>query len=199
MDRRAVFAPMLLLLAMVCAAAAAQERRVLCVLVDDLGFGASDRETSGKLLAVLRDEVVKESDLVGFVSSGPSGITADLQPANTGILNHAMQQFTAAHPSEQLVRPDATWAARVTLGTASDLVKNLARLDNRDKQLLLITSRPSVSGSFAATFARTGQAAPAEVTTHLAAIVAAAKAGNVTLRLLSTADPQSVALLRALR
>ena len=43
MDRRAVFAPMLLLLAMVCAAAAAQERRVLCVLVDDLGFGASDR------------------------------------------------------------------------------------------------------------------------------------------------------------
>jgi hypothetical protein len=199
MDRRAVFAPMLLLLAMVCAAPEAQERRVLCVLVDDMGFDVSDRETSGKLLAILRDEVLRESDLVGVASSGPSGITADLQPANTGILTRAIQRFAGARPSEQPGRPDQTWAALVTLGTASDLVKNLARLDNRDKQFLLITSRPTVSGSLAAAFAQTGQAAPPDVTNHLAAIVAAAKAGNVTLRLLSTADPQSVAVLRALR
>jgi hypothetical protein len=198
MRRRPVFVPMLLLLTAVFAAPEAQERRVICVLLDDVGFGASDRETSAKLLAVLRDEVVKASDLVGFASTGPLGITADLQPASTGTLNHLMQRLAAAGPSAQSVRPDPSWAAQVTLGTASDLVKNLARLQNRDKQLLLITSRPAGSGSLATTFAQSGQAAPADLTNHLAAIVAAAKAGSVTLRVVSTADPESVALIRAL-
>ena len=59
MVRRAVLVPMALLLTTLYAAGHAQERRVVCVLVDDLGFGASDRENSAKLLAVLRDEVVR--------------------------------------------------------------------------------------------------------------------------------------------
>jgi hypothetical protein len=96
--------------------------------------------------------------------------------------------------------PDQSWVAtRVALGTASDIVGNLARLQNRDKQLLLLTSRPSVNGSFAAGFTRNGEAAPPDVTDAAAAVVAVAKAGNVTLRVVSTADPQSTAQLPALR
>ena len=111
-----------------------------------------------------------------------------------------MERLGAAASTAQAVRPDQSWAAtRVALVTASDIVGNLARLQNRDKQLLLLTSRSSVNGSFAAGFARDGEAAPPDVTDDVAAVVAVAKAGNVTLRVVSTADPQSAALLRALR
>ena len=54
MVRRAVLVPMALLLTTLCAAGYTQERRVICVLVDDLSFGALDWENSAKLLAVLR-------------------------------------------------------------------------------------------------------------------------------------------------
>ena len=200
MCRPAAFVSMALLLTAVGAVGHAQERRVICVLVDDLGFGASDQENGAKLLAILRDEVVKESDLVGFVSTGPSAVTADLQPANIRSLQHAMERLGAAASREQAVRPDQSWGGiRVALVTASDIVGNLARLQNRDKQLLLLTSRSPISGSFAASFARDGEAAPADVTDDVAAVVAVAKAGNVTLRVVSTADPQSAELLRALR
>ena len=200
MGRPAVFVSIALLLTALGAAGHAQERRVICVLVDDLGFGASDQENGAKLLAILRDEVVKESDLVGFVSTGPSAVTADLQPASIRSLQHAMERLGAAASREQAVRPDQSWGAtRVALVTASDIVGNLARLQSRDKQLLLLTSRSPVNGSFAASFARDGEAAPADVTDDVAAVVAVAKAGNVTLRVVSTADPQSAELLRALR
>ena len=111
-----------------------------------------------------------------------------------------MERLGAAASREPAVRPDQSWGAtRVALVTASDIVGNLARLQNRDKQLLLLTSRSPVNGSFAASFARDGEAAPADVTDDVAAVVAVAKAGNVTLRVVSTADPQSAALLRAIR
>lgn len=199
MGRPAIFVSMALLVTALGAVGHAQERRVICVLVDDLGFGASDQEDGAKLLAILRDEVVRESDLVGFAATG-SAVTADLQPASSRSLQHAMEQLGAAAAREQAVRPDQSWdAIRVALGTASDIVGNLARLQNRDKQLLLLTSRSSVNGSLAASFARHGEAAPPDVTDDVAAVVAVAKAGNVTLRVVSTADPQSTALLRALR
>lgn len=199
MGRRAACVSMALLLTAWGALGHAQERRVICVLVDDLGFGASDQESGAKLLAILRDEVVKESDLVGFAATG-SPVTADLQPASSRSLQHAMEQLGAAASREQAVRPDQSWSAiRAALGTASDVVGNLARLDARDKQLFLLTSRSSGDGSFAASFGRRGEAAPPDVTDDVAAVVSLAKAGNVTLRVVSTADPQSPALLRSLR
>ena len=199
MGRPAVVVSIALLLTALGAAGHAQERRVICVVVDDLGFGASDQKSGAKLLAILRDEVIKESDLVAFAATG-SAVTADLQPASIRGLQDAMERLVAAASTGQAVRPDQSWAAtRVALGTASDIVGNLARLQNRDKQLLLLTSRSSVNGSFAAGFARDGEAAPPDVTGDVAAVVAVAKAGNVTLRVVSTADPQSAALLRALR
>jgi hypothetical protein len=200
MVRRAVLVPIVLVLSTLYSAVHAQEPRAICVLVDDLAFLASDRENSAKLLAVLRDEVLKETDLVGFVSTGPSAVTADLQPASIRSLQHVMERFEAAASREPAVRPDLSWGAtRVALATASDIVGNLARLQNRDKQLLLLTSRSAVNGSFAASFARAGEAAPADVTDDVAAVIAVAKAGNVTLRVVSTADPQGAALLRSIR
>lgn len=201
MVRRAVLVSMALLLATLYAVGHAQERRVICVLVDDLGFGASDRENSAKLLAVLRDGVVRESDLVGFASTGPSAVTADLQPAGTRSLEHAMERFAAAASPGQSVRPvQSLGATRIALGTASDMVSSLARLQNRDKQFVLLTSRTfAADASFAAAFAQAGQTAPSDLAAEVMAVVAAAKAGNVTLRVVSTADPQGVALLRAMR
>jgi len=80
----------------------------------------------------------------------------------------------------------ASLCRRGALVTASDIVGNLARLQNRDKQLLLLTSRSSVHGPFTAGFARDGEAAPPDLSDDVAAVVAVAKAGNVTLRVVST-------------
>jgi hypothetical protein len=191
---------MALLLATVYASGHAQDSRVICVLVDDLGFGASDWENSAKLLAVLRDEVVRESDLVGFASTGPASVAEDLQPAGTGNLEHAMERFAAAASRGQSGRPVPSLdATRIALDTASDMVSNLARVQNRDKQFLLVTSRTSADSSFAAAFAQAGHTAPSDLANEVTAVVAAAKAGNVTLRVVSTADPQGAALLRSMR
>jgi hypothetical protein len=200
MARRAGFVSMALLLATLCAVVHAQERRVICVVVDDLGFGASDWANSAKLLAVLRDEVLKDSDLVGFASTGPSSVVEDLQSASTRTLQRAMERLAAAAPPDQsLPREQSLGATRVALGTVSEIVGNLARLQNRDKQFLLLTARAPGDGSFPAAFAEARGTSQPDLTSDVASLVAAAKAGNVTLRVVSTADPQGPALLRALR
>jgi hypothetical protein len=200
MAQRAGFVPMALLLATLSSVAHAQESRVICVVVDDLGFRASDWENSAKLLAVLRDEVLRESDSVGFASTGPSAVVEDLQSAGTSTLQRAMERLAAAAPPNQsLPREQLLAATRVALGTISDIVGNLTRLQNRDKQFLLLTSRAPGGGSFPAAFAAARGTSQPGLTSDVAAIVAAAKAGNVTLRVVSTADPQGPTLLRALR
>jgi len=200
MARRAGFVSMALLLTTLCAVAHAQEGRVICVVVDDLGFGPSDWGNSAKLLAVLRDEVLKESDLVGFASTGPSAVVEDLQAAGARTLQRAMDRMAAAAPPDQsLSREQSSGATRVALGTVSDIVGSLARLQNRDKQFLLLTSRATADGSFPAAFTQVRETSQPDLTGDVAALVAAAKAGNVTLRVVSTSDPQGAALVRALR
>jgi hypothetical protein len=199
MARRAACVSTALLLTTLCAVAHAQERRVIFVLVDDLGFAASDWQNSAKLLAVLRDEVLKESDLIGLATTGPAAVTEDLQSASTRTLQHAMERLAAAAPPNQSLAPEQSLGAtRVALATASDIMGNLARLQNRDKQFLLLTPRPPGDGSFPAAFAQARASQP-DLTSDVAALVATAKAGNVTLRVVSTADPQGAALVRALR
>jgi len=200
MTRRAGFLSVALLLTTLYAAGHAQEGRVICVVVDDLGFGAPDRANSAKLLAILRDEVMRGSDLVAFASTGPSAVTADLEPASTHNLERAMERFAAAASPGQSRRPvQSLDATRISVGTVSDMVSSLARLQNPDKQFLILTSRTSADASFAAAYAQAGQTMPSDLANEVTAIAAAAKTGNVTLRVVSTTDPQSPALLRALR
>ena len=52
MGRPAVLVSMALLLTALGAAGHAQERRVICVVVDDFGFGAADQKNGAKLLAI---------------------------------------------------------------------------------------------------------------------------------------------------
>src|SRR5258708_38746962 len=100
MGRAGVFVSMGLLLTGLGAAAHAQERRVICVVVDDLGFGASDQKNGAKLLAILRDEVIKESDLVAFAATG-SAVTADLQPASVPGLQAALERLVGPSSNTQ--------------------------------------------------------------------------------------------------
>src|SRR5260370_31550037 len=127
MGRPAVFVSMALLLTALGAAAHAQERRVICVVVDDLGFGASDQKNGAKLLAILRDEVIKELDLVAFAATG-SAVTADLQPASVRGLQDAMERLGAPPSTRPALGPRQSLAATPpALGTAAALVGNLAR------------------------------------------------------------------------
>ena len=47
-------------------------------MVDDLRFKPAETRNAERLLALLRDEIVTEADLVGIVSTGPSGVATDL-------------------------------------------------------------------------------------------------------------------------
>ena len=122
MGRPAVFVSMALLLTALGAAGHAQERRVICVVVDDLGFGASDQENGAKLLAILRDEVVKESDLVGFVSTGPLPSRPIYNPpasaASSTRWNGSgppLQESRPCDPINRGPRPAWRWSPRLTL------------------------------------------------------------------------------------
>jgi hypothetical protein len=45
--------------------------RIFVVMVDDLRFTPSETRNAEQLLALLRDEILTEADLVGIVSTGP--------------------------------------------------------------------------------------------------------------------------------
>lgn len=52
--------------------------RIFVVLVDDLRFKPSETRNVERLLALLRDEILTDVDLVGIVSTGPSSVATDL-------------------------------------------------------------------------------------------------------------------------
>ena len=179
-----------------------QEKRVVCVLVDDLEFGISDQESSARLLAIVRDELLTDADLVGFVSTGPSSVTADLRDASDRPrLERIVARLSNVGSNEPRERRDRSWdTARIGVGTAADVVRNLARLPHRDKRLLIITSAPAPKNSLEAAFTGgRGVPVPSDIAGQLAEMLATATDGNVTIRTVSTGDPGSAAVLRAFR
>jgi hypothetical protein len=69
MRSRLISVTLLLLLTVFSTPGTTQETgRIFCILVDDIRFLPSDVESAGRLLAVLRDEVLTDGDMVGVVS-----------------------------------------------------------------------------------------------------------------------------------
>src|SRR3990170_1148495 len=82
MPSRLISVSLLLLLTAFPTTGTTQETgRIFCILVDDIRFLRSDVESAERLLAVLRDEVLADGDMVGVVSTGPSSVAADLRYA----------------------------------------------------------------------------------------------------------------------
>jgi hypothetical protein len=71
--------------------------RVFVVMVDDLRFTPSETRNAERLLASLCDEILTAADLVGIVSTGPSGVATDLHsPADPGRLNDSIRRITTS-------------------------------------------------------------------------------------------------------
>src|SRR5262245_55053159 len=68
--------------------------RVFVFVVDDLGFKPSETRNAERLLVLLRDEMLTKADLVGIVSTGPSGVATDLHSfADPRTLNDSIRRI----------------------------------------------------------------------------------------------------------
>ena len=86
--------------------------RIFVVMVDDARFKPSEARNAEQMLALLRDQILTEADLVGIVSTGPSGVATDLHsPADPRRLNDSIRKIATSASSMTAVpssRPGPT-------------------------------------------------------------------------------------------
>jgi VWFA-related protein len=124
--------------------------RIFIVFIDDLHLQASMTPKTKDLLKQIRDTLVKDSDLVGFVSSGYSSIASDIQ------YDYQHKRFDEAikktmgggQTSDEIIKaPDGQegpagtrYLAHVAFGTARDILTAAEKITNRRKSFLYISS-----------------------------------------------------------
>jgi len=178
--------------------------RIFVIVVDDARFKPSETRNAEQLLALLRDEILTEADLVGIVSTGPSGVATDLHsPADPRRLNDSIRKITngrllpvvepargsAAHSA------DARHYAHVAFLTATDVVRNLAKLDGRFKHFVFVSSAETAATALEAAVADPG----GELARDVAELGSVARLGNVTMRVVDAGDLASANVLRPLK
>jgi hypothetical protein len=189
--------------------------RMFCVVVDDIRFLRPDVEGTERLLAVLRDEVLTDGDMVGVVSTGPTAVTADVRNARDRTrLDRAIQRIVdgpfllEGAAAERPIDPaQLRQHTQVTLGTLADVVHGLGEVRDHEKIVLILASGATSAASFEAVLAAMdGAAGPAsgepgatDLLRELSKIASAAKQANVTIRAIDPKDPSSADVLRSLK
>ena len=178
--------------------------RIFVVLVDDLRFTPSETRNAEQLLALLRDEIVTEADLVGIVSTGPSGVATDLHsPADPQRLNDSIRKITngrrlpvvepasgsAAHSA------DSRDYAHIAVLTATDVVRSLAKLEGGSKLFVFVSSAETAATALEAAVADPG----GELARDVAELASVARVGKVTMRVVDAGDLTSANVLRPLK
>ena len=119
---------------------------VWLIFIDDLhlDFPATGRHKA--LFKTVTTELVREGDLVGVVSTGPSSIAIDLTHDREP-LNQALEKISGAalKPSEIVAVPDqdtseVRYRAHVSFRTAYDVLKMLALVPNARKAFIYISN-----------------------------------------------------------
>jgi VWFA-related protein len=119
---------------------------VWLIFIDDLhlDFPATGRHKA--LFKTVTTELVREGDLVGVVSTGPSSIAIDLT-GDRGRLNQALEKLSGAalKPSEIIWDADkdtseVRYRAHVSFRTAYDVLKMLALVPNTRKAFIYISN-----------------------------------------------------------
>ena len=124
--------------------------RIFIVFIDDLHLQAGMTPKTKELLKQIRDTLVKDSDLVGFVSSGYSSIASDIQ------YDYQHKRFDEAikktmgggQTTDEIIKaPDGQegpagtrYLAHVAFGTARDILKQAEKITNRRKSFLYVSS-----------------------------------------------------------
>ena len=177
--------------------------RIFVVMVDDLRFKPSETRNAEQLLALLRDEIVTEADLVGIVSTGPSGVATDLHsPADPRRLNDSIRKITNRRllpavepaPGRTAHSADSRYYAHVAFLTATDVVRNLAKVEG-SKHFVFVSSAETAATALEAAVTDPG----GELAREVAELASVARLGNVTMRVVDAGDLASTNVLRPLK
>jgi hypothetical protein len=170
--------------------------RIIVFMVDDLRFKPSETRKAEQLLALVRDEVVTEDDLVGIVSTGPSSVAMDLHsPADPRRFKDSIRKIANGRPLPVVEPADSRRYAHVAFLTATDVVRNLAKVAGGSKHFVFVSSAETAATALEAAVADPGGALARDV----AELASAARLGNVTMRVVDTGDLASVNVLRPLK
>lgn len=178
--------------------------RIFVVMVDDLRFKPSETRNAEQLLALLRDEILTESDLVGIVSTGPSSVATDLHsPADPRKLNDSIRRIAngrllpVIEPASRSTAhsADSRRYAHVAFLTATDVVRNLAKLGGGSKHFVFVSSAETAAMALGAALADPG----GELARDVAELASVARLGNVTMRVVDAGDVASANVLRNLK
>ena len=175
--------------------------RIFVVMVDDARFNPAETRNAEQLLALLRDQILTEADLVGIVSTGPSGVATDLHsPADPRRLNDSIRKITNGRPVEPgpgstAHSADSRRYAHVAFLTATDIVRNLAKVEGGSKHFVFVSSAETAATALEAAVADQG----GELARDVAELASVARLGNVTMRVVDAGDLASANVLRPLK
>jgi hypothetical protein len=197
-------AALLVLLGLAPAAEAQTSARIIVVLVDDLRFKPSESRNAEQLLALLRDQIVTDADLVGIVSTGPSGVATDLHsPVDPRRLNDSIRKITNGRllpvvepaPGSAAHSAASRRYAHISFLTATDVVRNLAKVEGGSKHFVFVSSAETAATALEAAVADPG----GELARDVAELASVARLGNVTMRVVDAGDGASANVLRPLK
>lgn len=178
--------------------------RIFVVMVDDLRFTPSETRNAAQLLALLRDEIVTGADVVGIVSTGPSGVAVDAHsPPDPQRFNDSIRKITNRRllpvvepaPGSTAHSADSRYYAHITFLTATDVVRSLAKLERGPKLFVFVSSAETAATALEAAVADPG----GELARDVAELASVARLGNVTMRVVDAGDLASANVLRSLK
>jgi hypothetical protein len=174
--------------------------RIFVVMVDDARFKPSETRNAEQLLALLRDEIVTEADLIGIVSTGPLSLVMDLSPADPRRLNDAIRRISTGRavepvPGSTAHSADSRRFAHATFLTATEVVRNVAKVEGRSRHFVFMSSAETAATALEAAVADQG----GELARDVAELASAARLGNVTMRVVDAGDLASANVLRPLK
>lgn len=194
--------------------------RVFVVVVDDGRYLPAEVENAGRVLGLLRDEVLTAGDLVSVVSTGRSSVQTDLgYVGDRRKLNEAIRRIVEGPPSMAVAPTGAVadaarlrYDAHVAFMTIADIVTDLGRLEDREKHVLFLASGATAAAVLAAAmtpeetapaptrFVRQGTTVDAKaLLREMSELATAARRAEVTIHTVDARDPASVELLRRLK
>jgi VWFA-related protein len=124
--------------------------RIFIIFIDDLHLRALDTPRVRKVLTQIRDELIHEGDLVGFVSSGYSSISTDLSyDYNHVRFNEAIGKTMGSGMSPQEITLSSEssegpaglrYNAHTAFSVAYDLLSQAAQISSRRKSFIYVSS-----------------------------------------------------------
>ena len=193
--------------------------RIFLFIVDDLHMDFRNTGRIRDLFKKMAKEMVHEGDMFGVVSTGPSSLAVDLtydrkrlDEAITHISGNGLRPTDIIEAPEGAEGPsELRYRAHVAFATAYDIMKNLSKISNRRKAVILVSngydfnpfpaarafSEPGLGGTSGnatsydpGMFQRQGQQfADADLVRELAELTRAANRANATIY---TIDPRGL-------